>query len=138
MSYRVLLVSGVFAGLLSTQLVAGADVPDALSVEWQGKKPCELLNEDPQIRVMRCTFPPGAKHSRHSHPATFNYVLSGGKVQVQDDNGTRVTERPTGSQMDSSPVPWHEVTNVGDTTLQFLVVEKKYQPLSSMGQDATR
>jgi len=138
MSYKVLLVSGVFAGLLSTQVATGTDVPDALSVEWQGKKPCELLNEDSQIRIMRCTFAPGAKHSRHSHPATFNYVLSGGKVQVQDENGTRVAERPTGGQMDSSPVPWHEVTNVGDTTLQFLVVEKKYQPVSSMGRGAAK
>jgi quercetin dioxygenase-like cupin family protein len=91
MSHKVLLVSGAFIGLLSTQVFGtGADVPDALSVEWQGKKPCELLGEDPQIRIMRCTFPPGAKHLRHSHPATFNYVLSGGKVQVQDENGTRV------------------------------------------------
>jgi hypothetical protein len=137
MSYEVLLVSGVFAGLLSTDVVAGAHVPDALSVEWQGKKPCKLLNEDPQIRIMRRTFAPGAKYSRHSHPATFNYVLSGGKVQMQDQNGTRVAERPTGGEIDSSPVPWHEVTNIGDTTLQFLVVEKKYQPVSSMGQDAT-
>jgi hypothetical protein len=32
----------------------------------------------------------------------------------------------------------HEVTNVGDTTLQFLVVEKKYQPVSATSQDATR
>ena len=138
MSYEVLLVSGVFAGLLSTQVATGTDVPDALSVGWQGKKPCELLNEDSQIRIMRCTFAPGAKHSRHSHPATFNYVLNGGKVQVQDENGTRVAERPTGGQMDSSPVPWREVTNVGDTTLQFLVVEKKYRPVSSMGRDAAR
>jgi oxalate decarboxylase/phosphoglucose isomerase-like protein (cupin superfamily) len=40
--------------------------------------------------------------------------------------------------MDSSPVPRHEVINIGDTTLQFLVVEKKYQPVSPMGQDATK
>jgi quercetin dioxygenase-like cupin family protein len=139
MSHKVLLVSGAFIGLLSTQVFGtGADVPDALSVEWQGKKPCELLGEDPQIRIMRCTFPPGAKHLRHSHPATFNYVLNGGKVQVQDENGTRVAERPTGGHMDSPPVTQHEVTNVGDTTLQFLVVEKKYQPVSATGQDAIR
>jgi len=139
MSRKVLLVSGVFIGLLSAQVFATeTDVPDALSVEWQGKKPCELLGEDPQIRIMRCTFPPGAKHVRHSHPATFNYVLSGGKVQVQDENGTRVAERPTGGHVDSPPVPQHEVTNVGDTTLQFLVVEKKYQPVSATSQDTTR
>jgi hypothetical protein len=57
MSQKVLLVSGVFVELLSTQIFAtGADIPDALSVEWQGKKPCELLGEDPQIRIMHCAF----------------------------------------------------------------------------------
>jgi hypothetical protein len=34
-------------------------LPDALSVEWQGKKPSEKLYEDDQIRILRCTFPPG-------------------------------------------------------------------------------
>ena len=104
----------------------GADVPDALSVEWQGKKPCELLHEDAQIRIARCTFPPGAMHVRHSHPASVGYVLSGGKMQVQDEKGTRVVEVQTGAQGVNPPIPWHEVTNVGDTTLQFLVIEKKY------------
>jgi len=139
MSDKMLLVSTVLVGLLSTQIFAAEpDVPDALSVEWQGTKPCELLSEDPQIRIMRCTFPPGAKHVRHSHPSAFNYVLSGGSVQVQDENGTRMAERPTGGHVDSPPVPWHEVTNVGDATLQFLVIEKKYLPVSATSQDSTR
>jgi len=139
MSDKMLLVSGVLVGLLSTQIFAAEpDVPDALSVEWQGMKPCELLSEDPQIRIMRCTFPPGAKHVRHSHPGAFNYVLGGGRVQVQDENGTRMAERPTGGYVDSPPVPWHEVTNVGDVTLQFLVIEKKYLPVSATSQDSTR
>jgi len=32
------------------------------------------------------------------------------------------------------PVPWHEVTNIGNTTLQFLNVEKKYRPAPSVSQ----
>ena len=28
-------------------------MPDALSVEWQGKKPCEKLFDDAQVRVLR-------------------------------------------------------------------------------------
>ena len=31
--------------------VRGENVPDALSVEWQGQKPCEKLFEDDQIRM---------------------------------------------------------------------------------------
>ena len=47
---------------------------------------------------------------------------------MQDDRGTRQVEVKTGDFLESSPVPWHEFTNVGDTTLSYLVVEKRYQP----------
>ena len=105
------------------------NVPDALSVEWQGKKPCEKLYEDHQIRVARCTFPPGVVHVRHSHPGYLSYALKDGKAQVQDEKGTRQVEVHAGTIADVPPVPWHEVTNVGDTTLQYLIVEKIYQPV---------
>ena len=101
--------------------------PDALAVEWQGKKPCERLHEDDQVRILRCTFPPGAMHVRHSHPPAFTYVLSGGKIQIVDAAGTRVVERETGANAVGAAVSWHELTNVGDTTLMFLVVEMKYK-----------
>ena len=42
------------------------NVPNALSVEWQGQKPCEKLFEDAQVLISRCTFPPGAMHVCHS------------------------------------------------------------------------
>jgi beta-alanine degradation protein BauB len=103
------------------------DVPDALSVEWQGKKPCEKLHEDDQIRILRCTFPPGGKHVRHQHPANFVYALSGGKLQVESASGTRDLDVLTDAYVLSKPVPWHEVTNTGDTTERFIVVEMKYQ-----------
>src|SRR5262245_55693969 len=48
----------VMTSLVLPLTASAEDVPDALSVEWQGKKPCEGLHEDDQIRVLRCTFPP--------------------------------------------------------------------------------
>src|SRR5215831_3143737 len=96
-----------------------ADVSDALSVEWQGQRPCEKLFEDAQIRVARCTFPPGAMHVCHSHPAYLSYVVSGGRGQVQDEKGVRKIDVKTGAFLDAQPVPWHEFTNIGDTTIQF-------------------
>ena len=117
--------------LVAAPFAALADeAPDALSVEWQGKKPCEKLHEDSQIRMARCTFPPGAMHVKHSHPAYLAYVLSGGKAKVDDEKGLREVDVKTGVLNESSPIV-HEVTNVGDTTLQYLVVEKKYQPLQT-------
>ena len=79
---RALIVLAVAAlgppGILGGVNVARADdVPDALSVEWQGKKPCEKLFDDAHVRVDRCTFPPGAVHVCHSHPAYLTYVVSG-------------------------------------------------------------
>ena len=53
-------VVGATLGILITPFAAIADnVPDALSVEWQGKKPCEKVFEDTQVLVARCTLPPG-------------------------------------------------------------------------------
>ncbi len=116
--------------LLFAPLIAFADpVPNALSVEWQGKKPCEKLFEDAQMLIARCTFPPGSKHLKHSHPGYFSYVLSGGKVQIEDAKGTHQLEPRTRGYANSPPIPWHELTNVGDTTVSYLVVERKYEPL---------
>ena len=117
----------VMARLVLPPIAAAEYVPDALSVEWQGKKPCEKLHEDEQIRILRCTFPPGAKHVRLQHPANFVYALSGGKLNTESTSGTREAEVGTDAYVLNKPVPWHEVTNTGDTTARFLVIEMKYQ-----------
>ncbi len=59
---RVLIALSVAAlgpsGIFGAYSARADDVPDALSVEWQGKKPCEKLFDDEHVRVARCTFPP--------------------------------------------------------------------------------
>jgi len=125
------------AGILDAVETAKADdVPDALSVEWQGKKPCEKLFDDAQVRVVRCTFPPGAVHVCHSHPGYLSYVVNGGQGQVQDEKGIRKIDVVSGALLDVPPTPWHEFANVGDTTIQFVVVEKKYQVVAPVSQAA--
>lgn len=117
-----------------TQLAsADQQTPDALSVQWHGKPLCEALFEDAEIRVARCTFPPGAVHKRHKHPAYLTYILSGGKAQIEDDNGRRQVDLAADGLVTSKPIPWHEFTNIGDTTIRALIVEKKYEPVSSPG-----
>ena len=112
------------------------DVPDALSVEWQGKKPCEKLFEDEHVRVVRCTFSPGAVHVCHSHPGYLSYVVSGGRAKEEDEKGARKIDVVTGALFDIPPTPWHEFANVGDTTIQYVVVEKKYQVAAPVSQTA--
>ena len=103
-----------------------ADLPDALEAGWKGQKTCELLDEYEQVRILRCTFPPGVGHERHSHPTgDFGYVLSGGKMQVTNAKGTEVVEDKVGDHWVSGPIEWHEAVNVGDTTLSYLIVEMK-------------
>src|SRR6476620_4988388 len=121
-------VAGASLSLLAApSAVMADDVPDALSVEWQGKKPCEKLFDDAQVRVVRCTFPPGAVHVCHSHPGYLSYVVNGGQGQVQDEKGIRKIDVVSGALLDVPPTPWHEFANFGDTTIQFVVVENKYQ-----------
>jgi quercetin dioxygenase-like cupin family protein len=103
------------------------DIPDGLAVEWEGKKHCEPLYEDEHVRVARCTFPKGVTHVCHSHPSYLVFAVSGGQATVQDAKGTRKVEIVPGTFTNSPPVPWHVFSNVGESTIQFLLVEKKYQ-----------
>jgi quercetin dioxygenase-like cupin family protein len=120
----------------SFTIAQAAEVPNALTVEWEGKHPCEKLFEDAQVRVVRCTFPPGAVHVCHSDPSYLTYVVSGGQAQVQDDKGTRKIDVVAGAFTSVPPIPWHELTNVGETTLQYVVVEKKYEAPPNVDQSS--
>ena len=86
---------------------------------------CEELHDDPAQRVLRCTFPPGVGHERHYHAPHFGYALAGGRMRLIDANGTREVDLATGSSYASDGVAWHEVLNVGETTVVYLIVEPK-------------
>lgn len=104
-----------------------AGLPDALAAGWKGQKTCENLHEDAHIRVLRCTFAPNVGHERHFHPPIFGYVLSGGRIRSTDAKGVQEFEDKAGEHWTSGPVEWHEGLNIGDTTISYLIVEKKYQ-----------
>ena len=69
---------------------------------------------------------PGAVHVCHSHPGYLSYVVNGGQGQVQDEKGIRKIDVVAGALLDVPPTPWHEFANIGDTTIKFVVIEKKY------------
>jgi hypothetical protein len=122
---KYLAVSAILAVLSSNAY--SAEVSDALGAGWNGERRCENLYEDAQIRILRCTFPPNIGHERHSHPAFFNYILNGGHGQVTDASGTREFESKTDQYREGKAVEWHEMLNTGETTLRYLIVEKKYE-----------
>jgi len=98
---------------------------DPLEAGWKGDKVCALLRETDDLRVLKCTFPPGVGHERHFHAKHFGYVLAGGKMRVTDKTGAIERELATGDTWNSDGVEWHEAENIGDTTAVYLIVEPK-------------
>lgn len=111
--------------ILFSNFVYAAKLMSPLQAGWKGKKVCEQLSENDQQRVLRCTFPPGVGHEIHQHNAHFGYALSGGKIQLTDDKGTRVVELSTNSYFENKEKKWHEVLNVGNTEIVYLIIEDK-------------
>ena len=100
-------------------------LPDPLEAGWKGTPVCEKLHEDPDHRILRCTFPPAIGHERHYHERNFGYAISGGRMRITDANGTREVDLATGSSFASDGTEWHEVLNVGETTVVYLIVEPR-------------
>jgi len=109
----------------SVGCTATPSLPDPLEAGWRGSSVCERLHEDSGQRILRCTFPPGAGHERHYHVPHFGYTVTGGRMQVTDENGARVVDSVTGSSFTNDGVAWHEVLNVGDTTAVYLILERQ-------------
>ena len=122
--HRFLVAATGIALLFS--VAASASLPDPLAAGWKGKPVCKKLHEDDANRILRCAFPPGVGHERHFHPKHFGYAISGGRVRINDANGTREVLLETGSSFASDGVEWHEVLNIGDTTVVYLMVEPKH------------
>lgn len=108
----------------SAQITA---LPMALCAGWQSERVCELLSEDAQIRVLRCTFPPGVGHETHYHPPHFGYVLSGNStMRITTADG--VADRPVhaGGSFSNDSELVHAAQNIGAETTTYLIIEKKY------------
>ena len=110
---------------LSTSVFAEEILPDPLAAGWLDQPVCEKLHEDSQQRVLRCTFAPGTGHEKHFHIANFGYAISGGKMRITDSNGVREVELKTGSSYYSNGTQWHEVLNIGESIVTYLIIEKK-------------
>jgi len=113
------------AAVLGVEAPLPDPLPDPLAAGWDGAAVCEMLHEDADQRVLRCTFPPGVGHERHFHAAHFGYVISGGRMRIEDASGVREVDIPTGYSWTSDGVPWHQAVNIGETTAQYLIVEPK-------------
>lgn len=100
-------------------------LPDPLEAGWKGEPVCEKLHEDADQRILRCSFAPSVGHERHFHVKHFGYAISGGRMRITDATGTREVDLASGSSFTSDGVDWHEVVNIGDSTVTYLIVEPK-------------
>jgi len=100
-------------------------LPDPLAAGWNGQVVCEVLEDNDDLRVLKCTFPPGVGHERHHHDMHFGYTLAGSTFRITDTTGVREVNIPTGTNFFNEVVQWHEVQNIGDSTAVFLIMEPK-------------
>ena len=106
-------------------LATTPQLPDPAQAGWHGHKVCEVLADNPQLRTLRCTFPPGEGHERHFHAPHWGYVLAPSTMRITTAKGTVTRELKAGDTWWSDGVAWHEVLNVGTTTGVYLIVEPK-------------
>ena len=120
-SLMIFVASLAVVGAWATQ----PELPDPLEAGWKGAPVCEQLHEDSDQRILRCTFAPSVGHERHFHNRHFGYAIAGGRMRITDSGGTREVELATGSSFASDGVAWHEVVNIGNSTVVFLIIEPK-------------
>jgi hypothetical protein len=100
-------------------------LPDPLEAGWKGEAVCEVIENNKELRVLKCTFEPNVGHEKHYHNPHVGYTLQGGKFRITDTSGTREVEIPTGYSFRNDEVTSHEVLNIGETTAVFLIMEYK-------------
>lgn len=101
------------------------NLPDPLEAGWQGKKVCEVLEENKKLRVLKCTFPPNVGHEKHYHPIHYGYTIKGSTFKIITDDTTRIVKVHTGTSFSNEEITSHEVLNIGDSTAIFLIMEPK-------------
>lgn len=100
-------------------------LPDPLEAGWKGQSVCEVLEDNKELRVLKCTFEPNVGHEKHYHDPHVGYTISGGKFRISDETGTRDVDVPTGYTFSKDSITFHEVLNIGETTAVFLIMEYK-------------
>ena len=80
--------------------------------------------EKDHVRVLTATFKPGDKAVMHHHPDHVVYVIEGGKMKLTSQGKTDTLDLKAGDAIFLNAQS-HEAENIGQTTLDLLVVELK-------------
>lgn len=101
------------------------ELPDAHEAGWKGQQVSEIIEDNSQMRILKCTFPPGVGHEKHYHKPHTGYTIIGSTFRITDEKGTREVNVPSGYTFSKDEISVHEVLNVGDSTAVFLIIEPK-------------
>lgn len=115
----------LFIAFISLNGLTQDTLPDPLQAGWKGEAVCEVLEDNEKLRVLQCTFAPGVGHEKHFHKPHFAYAIAGSRFRLEDENGIREVDFPTGSEYYSEGVEWHTALNIGDSTAVVLIIEPK-------------
>jgi len=94
---------------------------DPLVVASDISKP---MLENERVRVFKATFKAKEKAEMHHHPDHVIYVLKGGKMKITSEGKTNVLDLKEDQSMFLKAQD-HEAENIGDTTVEMLIVELK-------------
>jgi len=84
----------------------------------------KLKMENDRVRLFDVTFRIGDKAVMHHHPDHVVYVLEGGKMKLTSEGKTDILDLKDGDAMFLNAQS-HEAENIGQSTLELLVVELK-------------
>jgi quercetin dioxygenase-like cupin family protein len=84
----------------------------------------KLKMENDRVRVFDVTFNVGDKAVLHHHPDHVIYVLKGGKLKILSQGKTDILDLKDGDAIFLNAQS-HEAENIGQSTIQLLVVELK-------------
>ena len=91
-----------------------------------------VLVDTTLIRSTIAVIEPGMKSNLHSHPASFVYALTDGKLKVYYEDGqNEEIELKAGDYFFGNPEKPHMTENAGSKTLKFLLVELKEHPYTA-------
>ncbi len=124
-SASVFVLAAACASTPAPSAVDTAGLTSPLEAGWKGQKVCEVLTDNEQLRVLRCTFPPGVGHEKHFHAPHFGYAIKGGKAHIIDASGERDATTPDGYSWWTGETTVHANQNTGDTTAVYLIIEPK-------------
>ncbi len=125
MKIKSIIINVFLLLFLSTSCKQKNKLPDPLEAGWNNKSVCEVVEENENVRILKCTFPPNVGHEKHYHNPHFGYTIKGSRFKIEDDKGIREVNVPTGYSFSKTTITEHQVLNIGDSTAVFLIVEYK-------------